>query len=140
MCIGIIAVFFITNWLIVFPQIVVRIYRKIKQCWHKKTKEEIEQENKIKSIIILPSARLGNAYFIKFIGTQSQNRSVLNTINTMRRNENIENEWKDVIIERVKGPNYHQHVEFMRRMEEAKKRREELQRHKRRQISEWAQF
>ena len=95
---------------------------------------------KIKSVITLPYARTGKNILSNSIVTQSKNKNASNLVNILRRSEHIEDESHNVVIERVKGPNYHQHVENMRRMEECRKRRIEAQRSNRRQISEWAQF
>ena len=72
---------------------------------------------KIKSVITLPSARTGKNILLSSIETQSQNRNTLNSANTLRRNEHIEDKWHNVVIERVRGSNYH---ENMRRMQECR--------------------
>ena len=54
--IGIIGVFFGVNWIIIFPVTIYLVVKKIKTKWHKKTQQEIENENKIKTIRQIPSS------------------------------------------------------------------------------------
>ena len=54
--IGIICVFLIVNWVVIFPITTYFWWQKIKEKWHKKTEQEIEDENKIKAIRQLPQA------------------------------------------------------------------------------------
>ena len=95
---------------------------------------------KIKNVITLPYARTGKNILLNSIVTQSKNKNASNSASALRRNEHIEDKWNNVVIERVKGPNYYQHVENIRRMEESRKRRIEAQRANRKKISEWAHF
>ena len=41
--------------MIVIPTVLLQLFTKLKEKWHKKTKEEIENEMKIKTVIHIPS-------------------------------------------------------------------------------------
>ena len=55
-----------------FPQVIARIYRKVREWCHTKTQEEIEKERKIQSIITLPSTRSGKSLFIFYRASYSE--------------------------------------------------------------------
>ena len=62
-CIGLITVFFSVNWLTITPVIISRIILYVKQKWTKKTEQEIEEEEKRKTIRIIPSYTNRGKYF-----------------------------------------------------------------------------
>ena len=56
--IGILGAFFLMNWVIIFPIAIYMTIIKIKEKWHKKSEQEIENENRIKAIRKIPNLKL----------------------------------------------------------------------------------
>ena len=96
MCIGIVACFFSVNLCLVVQQLIIRVYRKFKEWCHTKTQEEIENEMRSKTIIRLPTLHQSNQYLYSYLENQSLRTDLSNQVIELPRNENIEEEKKNV--------------------------------------------
>jgi cysteine-rich repeat protein len=64
-CIGLIAIFFVVNWVVIFPVMIVKIAKAIKQKCTGKSKEEMEMELQSKTVINCQITR-SNSWFNHF--------------------------------------------------------------------------